>query len=111
MYLLRTHVVRSPSTGWYNTNDEQMRPPPRWGTFMVSIQALGVVPLLASYESVLRILSISPNKNITTVTVFLSIVSKYEIGASRVWQIMLFHKLSFRRDFRRTPLGNNITCL
>lgn len=67
VYYLKTHyVVRSSTVGWSDMKREHRGPSslPR-GDFMMSLQALEKIHLLLSHESVLRILSMSPNKNLS----------------------------------------------
>lgn len=66
IHYLKTHyVVRSPRVGWCNTEHEHGTSSLPWGDFVVSLQALERVHLLLSHKSVLRILSISPIKNLS----------------------------------------------
>lgn len=101
IHYLKTHyVVRSPRVGWCNIEHEHGTSSLPWGDFVVSLQALERVHLLLSHKSVLRILSISPIKNLSEHR--LCHAALYLIGASRGSADMPFCMLSIPRNFRNT---------
>lgn len=95
VYSLKTHdVVRALELASVTLTRNRRAHPLSWGDFMLSLQALGMVSLHASHESVLRILSIFPNKNLSQQwldhsALYLSI----KLVLSVLWQIV-FRKLS-----------------
>lgn len=70
---------------------------------MLSLQVLVMVQLLLSHESSLRILSISPNKNLSEHWLHYSaFYLNMKLVLPMFQQIMAFYKFSIRRHFRET---------